>query len=316
MALSSNGNQIKLSQGLGFFSIGLGLAELLAPHYLSRAIGVIERHSILMRAMGVREISNGLAVLAEPAESRWMWGRVAGDALDLGLLGLAFISAPRRERIRVMGAIAAVAGVTVLDLRCARHNEHNSYRTSLRKLSGGRGVRVQKSLLMNAPAAEIYSFCRELNNLPRIIPGISSVLRTDEGNLRFVTHGLLRKDATWDLALIEERPNELITWRSLDEAPFENAGSIRFIEQPGKRGTIVRVEMLLNPTPGRLGESLVSIFNQPAFHLNEALRRLKALIETGEIPTTLGQSSGRPISSTRVDAEVGAPMGLRQILAT
>jgi uncharacterized membrane protein len=316
MTLASNGTQIKLSQGLGFFSIGLGLAELIAPHYLSRAIGVTERHSVLMRAMGVREISNGLAVLAEPEESRWMWGRVAGDALDLGLLGLALISAPRRERIRVMGAIASVAGVTVLDLLCARHNEHNSYRTSLRKLSDGRGIRVQKSLLMNAPAAEIYSFCRELNNLPRIIPGISSVHHSDKGNLRFVTDGLLRKDATWDFTFIEERPNELISWRLLGDTPFENAGSIRFIELPGKCGTIVRVEMLLNPIPGRLGESMVSISNQPAFHLSEALRRLKALVETGEIPTTIGQSSGRPIGSTRVDAEIGAPMGLRQILAS
>jgi uncharacterized membrane protein len=169
---------------------------------------------------------------------------------------------------------------------------------------------------MNAPAAEIYSFCRELNNLPRIIPGISSVLRSNEGNLRFVSDGLLRKDATWDLAFIEERPNELITWRSLGDVPIKNAGSIRFIERPSKRGTMVRVEMLLNPILGGLGVSLVSIFDQPAFHLHEALRRLKALVETGEIPTTIGQSSGRPTGLMRVDAEVGAPMGLRQILAS
>jgi len=92
MALAlRNGNQIKLARGLGFFSIGLGLAETLRPHHLARAIGVSRRHSRLIRAMGMREIGNGLAIVAEPKDPRWMWSRVAGDALDLGLLGLALV---------------------------------------------------------------------------------------------------------------------------------------------------------------------------------------------------------------------------------
>jgi uncharacterized membrane protein len=212
----------------------------MATHRLARAIGVPRRHSGLMRAMGVREFGVGLAVLTEPRESRWMWGRVAGDALDLGLLGLACVDGRRRERARLMAAIAAVVGVTALDVLCARYNDRHGYRISSRKLSDSRGLRIQKSLGINAPAAQIYSFCREPNNLPKIVPDVSSILSFEKNHLRFSVDGLASKRVTWDLEVIEERPNELISWRSVGSTRPENAGSIRFIERPRERGTIVR----------------------------------------------------------------------------
>jgi hypothetical protein len=48
-----------------------------------------------------------------------MWGRVAGDALDLATLGEAMIDNDRDERIRASRAAIAVAGVTALDVLAA-----------------------------------------------------------------------------------------------------------------------------------------------------------------------------------------------------
>lgn len=119
-------NAAQLSRGLGWFSIGLGLAELLAPRKVAEAIGAEERHENLLRLLGARELAAGIGILGRPKPTGFMWSRVAGDAMDLGLLAAAFRQlesrpAPFRqfrdtERRRLTIALAAVAGVTVLDL--------------------------------------------------------------------------------------------------------------------------------------------------------------------------------------------------------
>jgi len=109
-----------LAQGLGWFSIGLGLAELLAPQALSRGLG-LEGKEGLIRAAGAREIATGIGLLSTRGEGRapWLWGRVGGDAMDVALLATALDERnPRRGN--AAAALAAVIGVTVLDLVCAQ----------------------------------------------------------------------------------------------------------------------------------------------------------------------------------------------------
>lgn len=107
-----------LAQGLGWFSIGLGLAELLAPRQISRPLGVREGTS-LVRAYGLREIATGIGILTRPDPAPWIWGRVAGDALDLATLS-AGLGREGARGDRMGMAIGAVALVTALDLACAR----------------------------------------------------------------------------------------------------------------------------------------------------------------------------------------------------
>jgi hypothetical protein len=107
-----------LAQGLGWFSIGLGLAEVLAPRQLARSLGMDE-HTRLIGAYGVREIATGIAILTQRDPTPWIWGRVAGDALDLATLATG-LDRRNPERGNVGLAIAAVAGVTVLDVICAQ----------------------------------------------------------------------------------------------------------------------------------------------------------------------------------------------------
>lgn len=107
-------NEQSLNRGLSFFSLGLGLAELLAPRQVARLIGVNDDHDTLIRLLGLREISSGLGIMqGKPAYC--LWSRVAGDAMDLGLLAAAARS-ENNDRKRLNLAIAAVAGVTALDV--------------------------------------------------------------------------------------------------------------------------------------------------------------------------------------------------------
>lgn len=112
-------NSQSLARGLAFFSIGLGAAELLAPRQLARAIGVDEKHTNLLRMLGLREIGSGLGIM-QGNQAAFLWSRVGGDVLDLGLLASALRSnRGGTNRNRNIGAIAAVAGVAVLDVAAA-----------------------------------------------------------------------------------------------------------------------------------------------------------------------------------------------------
>ena len=107
-------NYRALSRGLGWFSIALGLTQVIAPRWLGRRIGVGDQ-TTLMRALGVREMLTGVGILSrrKPAPAL-LWGRVAGDVMDMALLGKAFSD---RSRTRTQIAVAAgmVAAVGALD---------------------------------------------------------------------------------------------------------------------------------------------------------------------------------------------------------
>ncbi len=107
-----------LAQGLGWFSIGLGVAELLAPGQLARLLGMEERTE-LIRAYGARELVTGIGILSQQDPTPWIWGRVGGDAIDLATLAPGLDPDNPAQR-NVIVAVAAVAGVTVLDAVCAQ----------------------------------------------------------------------------------------------------------------------------------------------------------------------------------------------------
>ena len=113
-----DGSVETLAKGLGWFSIGLGVAELVAPERLARFLGMEERTE-LIRTYGAREILTGVGILSQEDPTPWIWGRVGGDALDLGTLAMGLGRAnPQRGNVGL--AIGAVAGVMALDLICAQ----------------------------------------------------------------------------------------------------------------------------------------------------------------------------------------------------
>ena len=107
-----------LARGLGVFSIALGLMEVAAPRALARWLGM-EGSETLIRAYGAREIATGVGILASSDPTPWIWGRVAGDALDIATLMTGYEGDnPNKDNVTI--ALAAVAGVTALDAYCAK----------------------------------------------------------------------------------------------------------------------------------------------------------------------------------------------------
>src|ERR1051325_6770637 len=109
----------KLAKGLGWFSIGLGLAELLAPRAIANISGVSKERTGLIRLYGLREIAAGITIFAQEKPTEGVWSRVAGDALDLTSLGIAATN-PEAKLGRVAFATANVLAVTALDVMCAK----------------------------------------------------------------------------------------------------------------------------------------------------------------------------------------------------
>lgn len=103
-----------LARFLANFSLGLGFAELLAPRQVARLAGINDGNDMLIRACGLREIASGLGIM-QGKPGVFLWSRVGGDVVDLALLGAAMRN-PNNDRRRLNIALAAVAGVTVLDV--------------------------------------------------------------------------------------------------------------------------------------------------------------------------------------------------------
>ena len=150
----------------------------------------------------------------------------------------------------------------------------------------GRGVRVEESVTINAPPEQLYAFWRNFENLPRFMHNLEAVHVYDAKRSHWVAKGPAGSTVDWDAEIINEIPNELIGWRSVDESKVDNAGSVHFTPVNG-RGTEVKVVLRYDPPAGRFGAKVSKILGEdPAMNIQDDLRRLKMLIETGELATT------------------------------
>jgi len=180
-----------------------------------------------------------------------------------------------------------VAGVTALDVYCSTH---------LTRTAQARGgiLRVSKSIAIERPAAELYQFWRKFENLPRIMDHLEEVRVIDDKRSHWIAKGPAKTSVEWDSEIVNDQPNELIAWQSVEGAEVDNAGYVRFEPARGGRGTLVKVELRYNPPAGPVGAAVAKMFGKaPDQEIEQELRRFKQLMETGEIATTRGQSSGR-----------------------
>jgi uncharacterized membrane protein len=234
---------------------------------------------------------------------RWL-SMIAGSAL--ATYGL------RRRSTR--GGTAALAGAALLYRGATGHcdvyqalgvNRANGHATergtgivadhesdTRRQLGGRRGIHVEDSVSINQPIAEVYRFWRNFENLPRFMRHLESVSMRENGISHWVAKGPAGMDVQWDARIINEVDNKLIGWQSLEGSLVSTAGSVHFDETD--HGTRVRVHLQYNPPAGKLGAAVAWLFGEePSLQIREDLRRFKALLETGEIPTIEGQPSGR-----------------------
>jgi hypothetical protein len=108
----------QLAAGLGWFSIGFGLAEVLAPRSLRQQLG-LRGGWMMTEAFGWREVITGIGLLRGKNRAAWMWGRVGGDLLDLAALAKG-VRSRNPHRGALLATLAAVAGITAVDAVCAQ----------------------------------------------------------------------------------------------------------------------------------------------------------------------------------------------------
>ena len=157
-----------------------------------------------------------------------------------------------------------------------------------------RDVHLEKSITINRSPEELYKFWRDFENLPRFMENLESVTKLDDQRSHWVALGPGGKEIEWDAEIYNEKEGELIAWRSLPGSDLTNAGSVHFEPAPDGRGTYLKVTLNYNPPGGKAAALFAKLFGQePGQLVEHNLKRLKQFIETGEVPTTDGQSSGR-----------------------
>jgi uncharacterized membrane protein len=174
-------------------------------------------------------------------------------------------------------------------------------RNSKNTVRGNQGVKFVHSCTVRKPAAELFAFWRNFENLSLVSKYPIQITRTSETESHWSATAPLGKDPIeWDAVVINEHPGELIAWRSREGSEIANAGTVRFTPAPGDEGTEVTVMIEYNPPGGKLGAMIAKLSGEEAGQqVAETLRRFKALMEAGEIPTIDGQSVGEPQRSAK-----------------
>src|SRR5829696_5712735 len=223
----------EITRLLGWFSLGLGVPQTVAPGRVNRLIGVHDDRSsrTWQRVVGLRELAAAAGIFTRPRPAGWLWARVAGDIKDLALLASAWRSNDR-DAGRLAAATASVAGITAVDAFTAAR---------MSRLPSGvtkdMPVRVKASTTIRKPREEVYSFWRNLSNLPRFMAHLESVDVSSDGRSHWRATGPAGMTVEWDAEIVEDRPGNLIAWRSLPGGDVVHSGIVGFVDAPGERGT-------------------------------------------------------------------------------
>ncbi|HZV32932.1 MAG TPA: SRPBCC family protein [Verrucomicrobiae bacterium] len=157
----------------------------------------------------------------------------------------------------------------------------------------GSAKKIIRACTIKKSPEELFAFWRDVENLPRFSRHIVSIIRKSDTESHWRVRGPANSELEWDSFIINEHPNELIAWESKPDAEVRNAGTIRFTPAPGNQGTAVTVQLDYVPPAGRIGSAVAKLTGEePELQLEDDLMRFKALMETGEVPTTIGQPTG------------------------
>ena len=155
-------------------------------------------------------------------------------------------------------------------------------------------LEVYETLTVNCTPEEAYQFWRNLENLPRFMTHLQSVEVQANGRSHWVVKTPPGLTLTWDAEMVADSPNELIHWQTVSDTAVQHTGIVTFKQAPPGRGTELTTHLRYEPPGGLVGEAFAHLTNTLTAQLiREELRRFKAVLETGEVPTIEGQPSGR-----------------------
>jgi uncharacterized membrane protein len=163
-----------------------------------------------------------------------------------------------------------------------------------------RAIRIEKSVTINRPREDLYRYWRNFENLPQIMTHLESVRQVSDRVSHWVARAPGGGTVEWDAELTEERENERLAWQSLENADVPNSGSVTFRDGPGGRGTELHVTLTYEPPMGALGRTVASLLGEePEQQVEDDLRNFKQSMETGEVATNNGLSTGDGLPTGR-----------------
>ena len=190
----------------------------------------------------------------------------------------------------VAGSLFALAGAYVVYQGFTAKPQRQRFGKEER--SGG--VDVVESVTIDKPASELYDYWRDFENLPHVMSHLKSVENLEGDRSHWVAKGPVNTSIEWDAELVYDQKNERIAWRSLEGATVPNEGYVEFRDAPGGRGTELKVSLTYHPPLGPVGAAVAKLFGEePNQQVGEDLRKFKQRMETGEVATIDGQTSGR-----------------------
>lgn len=221
------------------------------------------------------------------------WERVASVAAGAALLYLGTRQG-RNNRLATSTGVGLVArgltGYCPINAALGRESDRSDTKVAL---GGPRGVHVYESIVINRPPAELFRFWRDFSNLPRFMEHLEDVTVLGPTRSVWTAKGPVGTRVKWEAEVINEIDGELIGWQSTENADVATAGSVRFVPAVGG-GTEIIVHLQYEPPAGKLGSLVASMFGEePSQQIRSDLRRLKEILETGEVP----RSTSSPLST-------------------
>jgi uncharacterized membrane protein len=166
-----------------------------------------------------------------------------------------------------------------------------AFKAAKSQLSSPRSTRA--TFLINSSPQKAYDLWRNFENLPRFMSHLKSVRVLDDGRSEWIARGPMDREIRWTAEITEDRQNERISWRALPGSDIKHSGSVEFRPDPQNRGTFVTADIQYSLPAGPIAAGFATVSGKhPEFIVREDLRRFKALVETGETPTTVGQTHG------------------------
>jgi uncharacterized membrane protein len=210
-----------------------------------------------------------------------------GLSVTLGTALLAFAAARGRSlRSVLLGAAGAYLAHRGITGRCAVYELLEDEGDDERFGAGGHDdFSADAAVTIARPPDEVYAYWRALENAPRFMEAIESVEPRGAQRSSWTARGPAGERWEWEAEILEDRPNELLVWRSRPGSDLRHQGAVRFRPAPGGRGTEVRASIELRPPGGAASRALAKVAGRvPAFVVREDLRRLKQILEAGETP--------------------------------
>ena len=186
------------------------------------------------------------------------------------------------------GALTAIAGGGLI------YHGATTQSSLQDKVGMSQSIKVEKTVTINKSPEELYRFWHNFENLPTFMKHLKFVNVINDTRSHWIANAPMGASVEWDADIVNDQPNKLIAWTSVEGADIENSGFVRFTPAPANRGTEVKVVIEYNPPGGAIGAALAKLFGEePEQQIGDDLHRFKQLMEAGELATTEGQSSGR-----------------------